>query len=188
MPSRDLGLTGRRVWPLLRRFLCIRGGDLDASICRLVLYEGWPLVKPEVNALPPAVEERLNLLLAEGHHERALELFVREVVMLDEYELSGMRAHPSWHSRISAIHAIPREIRACSRPQAAFDPEQTANITVPTILLVGEDSSDPSKADVDTVAPALPDARIGVLQGQQHVADVIASELIYKHVILFLSE
>jgi pimeloyl-ACP methyl ester carboxylesterase len=169
-------------------FCAFGAATFTANIRRLVLYEGWPLVNPEVNALPPALEERLNLLLAEDNHEAALELFMREVVMLDEDELNAVQAHPSWQARVAAVHAIPREIRACSSPQAAFDPEQAANITVATLLLVGENSSDPSKADVETVATALPDASIAVLEGQQHVADVVAPELIAKHVVEFLRE
>jgi pimeloyl-ACP methyl ester carboxylesterase len=54
------------------------------------------------------------------------------------------------------------------------------------LLLVGEKSSDPSKASVEAVASALPDARILVLEGQEHVADVLAPEIFTEHVFAFL--
>lgn len=59
---------------------------------------------------------------------------------------------------------------------------------MPVLLLTGEDSSDPSKADIETVAAALPDARIVVLEGQQHVADVLVPEVFAEHVTAFLRD
>jgi hypothetical protein len=53
-------------------------------------------------------------------------------------------------------------------------------------MLTGADSSDPSTVDIDAVAAALPDARIVVLEGQQHVADVLAPELFANRVVTFL--
>jgi pimeloyl-ACP methyl ester carboxylesterase len=69
-----------------------------------------------------------------------------------------------------------------------FDPEQAARITVPTLLLTGSDSSDPFAADTETVAAALLDARIVVLEGHQHVADILAPERFADHVLGFLRD
>jgi len=59
---------------------------------------------------------------------------------------------------------------------------------VPVLLLTGENSSDPSKADIETVAAALPDARIVVLEGQEHVADILAPKTFSEYVMAFLRE
>jgi hypothetical protein len=56
------------------------------------------------------------------------------------------------------------------------------------LMLTGSDSSDPSTADIETVAAALPDARILVLEGQQHVADILVPEVVADEVARFLSE
>jgi pimeloyl-ACP methyl ester carboxylesterase len=69
-----------------------------------------------------------------------------------------------------------------------LDPEQAAKITVPVLLLTGENSSDPSKADIETVAAALPDARIKVLEGQEHVADILVPKIFSEYVMAFLRE
>jgi hypothetical protein len=55
-------------------------------------------------------------------------------------------------------------------------------------MLAGSDSRDPSTADIDTVAAALPDARIEVLEGQQHVADILLPEVFAEHVVAFLHD
>jgi pimeloyl-ACP methyl ester carboxylesterase len=57
---------------------------------------------------------------------------------------------------------------------------------VPVQLLTGENSRDPSHADIDAVHAALPNARIVVLEHQEHVADVIVPELFARHLQDFL--
>jgi len=59
---------------------------------------------------------------------------------------------------------------------------------VPVLLVTGEKSSDPSKADIEAVAGALPDARIVVIAGQEHVADVLVPEVFAGHVLAFLGD
>jgi pimeloyl-ACP methyl ester carboxylesterase len=54
-------------------------------------------------------------------------------------------------------------------------------------LLTGSQSPD-WNPEVETVAAALPDARIAVLEGQGHVADITAPELVAKHLLAFLKE
>ena len=165
--------------------LCAFGGAaLTSNIRRLVLYEGWPSPNPDQLALPPGVEERLDALLAEGDREAVLKTFFQEVVRMPEEEFAVYRSLPAWQARIAAAHTITRESRA--EEAAQFDPEQAARITVPTLMLVGGDSPDFLKAGVDTVAAALPDARIVVLEGQQHIAIDLIPEVFAEHVVAFL--
>lgn len=105
---------------------------------------------------------------------------------MPEAELAALRAQPSWPARVAAAPTITRELRAI--PEAAFDTEQAARISVPTLLLTGSVSRDPFAADVGTVAAALPDARIVVLEGQQHVADILAPEVVAGHLAAFLRD
>jgi pimeloyl-ACP methyl ester carboxylesterase len=167
--------------------LCAFGGAaLTSNIRRLVLYEGWPSPNPDQLALPPGVEARLDALLAEGDREAVLETFFREVVRMPEEEFAVYRALPAWQVRIAAAHTITRESRA--EEAARFDPEQAATITVPTLMLVGGDSPDNIKADPETVAAALPDARIVILDGQQHIAIDLIPEVFAEHVLAFLRD
>lgn len=141
-------------------------------------------MNPDAHAFPPGVAERLDALLAEGDREAIVETVFREIVMMTEEELAALRGQPAWQARVAVAHTITREIRAV--PEARFDPEQAAKITVPTLLLTGSESRDPSTADNQTVAAALPDARITVLEGQEHVADVLVPEIFAEHVVAFL--
>jgi pimeloyl-ACP methyl ester carboxylesterase len=167
--------------------LCAFGAaTLTSKIRRLVLYEGWPQVDPDAWDVPPGVEARLDALLAAGDREAVVETVLREVVMVPEEELAALRARPSWPARVAAAHTIARELRAFA--DEVLDPGQAARITVPTLLLTGSDSPDPSAADVGAVAAALPDARVVVLPGQQHVADALAPETVAGHVVAFLRD
>ncbi|HET8788657.1 MAG TPA: alpha/beta hydrolase [Actinomycetes bacterium] len=165
--------------------LCAFGGaTLTANVRRLVLYEGWPPADPAARELPPDVGQRLDALLAEGDHDAVVETMFREVVRMPEADLAALRAQPAWTARVAAAPALVRELRAISR--VAFDPALAARITVPALLLTGSDSRDPFAADTRTVAAALPDARVVVLEGQQHVADILDPEAFAGHLVGFL--
>ena len=165
--------------------LCAFGGAaLTANLGRLVLYEGWPPADPAARELPPDVGQRLDARLAEGDHDAVVETMFREVVRMPEADLAALRAQPAWTARVAAAPALVRELRAISR--VAFDPALAARITVPALLLTGSDSRDPFAADTRTVAAALPDARVVILEGQQHVADILDPEAFAGHLVGFL--
>ncbi len=159
---------------------------LTDRIRKLVLYEGWPPVNPDALGFPPGVGERLDALLAEGDGDAVVETVFRELVGMPDDELAALREQPGWQARVAAAQRITREVQAVS--EAPFDPAQTAGIRVPTLLLTGSDSGDPARADVDTIAAALPDARIEVLEGQGHVADILVPEAFAERVVAFLRD
>ena len=166
---------------------CAFGAALRTTNIRsLVLYEGWPPVMPEKLKFPGGIEERLDALVASGDREAALELFWRQVVKVTEEDIQAIRAQPTWPSRLATVHTITREFRAFF--DDTFDPRRAARITVPVLLLVGTDTPDELRDDPETVAAALPDARIAVLEGQQHIADVLAPELFAERVLEFLHQ
>jgi pimeloyl-ACP methyl ester carboxylesterase len=159
---------------------------LTSKIRRLVLYEGWPVPNPEVYALPRGLEDRMEGLLAAGDRDAVVETIFRELELMSDEDMHAFKAAPSWPGRVAAAHTITREVRA--ETTARLDPALAARITVPVLLLTGEHSSDPSKADIEAVAAALPDVRIVVIDGQEHVADVLVPEVFTEHVLAFLRD
>lgn len=96
-----------------------------------------------------------------------------------------MKAQPSSPARVAAAHTIPREDRAFFATR--FDPDQAAKVTVPTLPLIGSES--PAwKPEAATMAGALPNARITGLEGQAHIADLLAPEVIAGTLLAFLAE
>lgn len=157
---------------------------LTPNLHRLVLYEGWPVPDPSIYALPAEVMERMNQLLAEGDRESVVEVLFRAVEDASDEDMAAIRSAPSWPGRVAAAHMVPREI--AGETHARLEPEQATRIRVPVLLVTGEDSSDPSKTEVEAVAAALPDARSLVLARQQHIADILDPETFAKHLLEFL--
>jgi pimeloyl-ACP methyl ester carboxylesterase len=166
--------------------ICAFGGArLSANISRLVLYEGWPPVNPEAFAPSEGFLERAEALLAAGDREGVVELTMLEAAKMTEEELRAFKAHPSWTARVASAHTLPREERAFY--EIPFNPEQAAKISVSTLLLTGSNSPD-WYPEVETVAASLPNARIAVLEGQGHGADITAPELVAEQLLAFLRE
>lgn len=167
-------------------FCAFGAATLTSNIDRLVLYEGWPVPDPAVFALPAEVEERMEALLAAGDRDAVVETAFRHFTLMTDEDLAGFRAAPSWHGRVAAAHTITREIRA--EAQARLDSRLAARITMPTLLVVGARSADPAKVSVETVAAALPNARVAVFDSQGHVADVVVPEIFAHRMLAFLRD
>lgn len=157
---------------------------LTSNIRSLILYEGWPVPDPDTTIFPPGVEDQMEALLAAGEREAALETFMRQVVQMPEEEFRPYRALPAWQARIAAAHTILRECRS----ETEFDPAQASKITVPVLLLVGSDSPDMLKGDYEIVAATLADARVTILDGQQHIAMDMIPEIFAERVLAFLRD
>jgi pimeloyl-ACP methyl ester carboxylesterase len=157
---------------------------LTKNIRRLLLYEGWPVPDPSIYALPAEVVRRIDTLLAAGDRDGVVETLFRSVEEMSDEDMAALRQAPSWPGRVAAAHTVTREILAETR--ARLDTEQAAKISVPVLLLIGEKSTDPARREVGAVAAALPNARLLVLAGQQHIADIVDPENFANHLLEFL--
>ena len=157
---------------------------LTPNVRKLVLYEGWPVPDPSIYALPPVVMTRISDLLAEGDRDGVVEALFRSVEETSDEDMAALRLAPSWPGRVAAAHTVPREILGES--EARLKPEQAGKITVPVLLLTGEESTDPAKAQVGAVAAALSNAQQLVLARQQHIADILDPEAFANHLLRFL--
>jgi pimeloyl-ACP methyl ester carboxylesterase len=122
--------------------------------------------------------------LAEGDREAVVETAIRYFTLVSDADMAALRAAPSWPGRVAGAHTISRECAAGA--PARLDPQSAARITVRVLLLVGEQSLDPAKPAVDTGASTLPDARIELLAGQEHVADAFAPDLVAERLLVIL--
>ncbi len=148
---------------------------------RLALYE--PAFRG-VFDYPPGLLGRLGALVATGRSEEAVTLAFRERVGLSPGDVDALRQLPSWASRVEAAPTVPRELELDAT--LAFDPAPYGDLTVPTLLLVGERSPAGQQAVVRAVDEALPDSRIVVLPGQGHMAQATAPELVARALIRFV--
>lgn len=157
---------------------------MTANIDRLVLYE--PSTRAAAGELRAGAVDRMEARLAQGDREAALAIVLREIVMLPQEQVSALREQPSWQGRVAAVHTVPRELAA--EIGGAVELDRLADVTVPVLLVGGGESPDYMKSDTRAIAGALPNARVVVLEGQDHVGDILAPEAFAEAVIPFLRE
>jgi pimeloyl-ACP methyl ester carboxylesterase len=142
---------------------------LTSAVGRLVLYEPPVLLSSfgDFNRVLEQVEEHL---LGGRRTEAALTFLgsiasAHEVAMLRDFA-------PAWRQIERDVHTVPRELRtALSLPRRRYD-----DLTMPTLLLVGETSPEFLAASVRHLATVLPSPRTTVIPGQAHMAQAFAAE------------
>lgn len=164
-------------------FCSLEAARLTAHLRRLILYE--PPTPGLKDTLPPPIAGRLQAYLAAGQREAVISTFLLEIAGLSQEELDMLRSLPSWQGRIDAAHTILREINSLEE-YGLFNPGRYQGVTVPTLLLVGGDSRAGYHAFIRELHAILPDSRVAVLPGQQHVAMNTAPEMFAGEVLAFL--
>jgi len=152
---------------------------------KLVLYEP-PLPRPGVPINPEGFSERLQALLDAGDREGVLTTFLREGPRMPPHQIEQLRSSPAWPARVAVAHTLPRE--ALALDSYRFDAQRFKELQTPTLLLLGGDSPPFFKAAIEAVDTALPNSRIVVLPGQEHIAMDTAPDLFVREVVTFLTE
>jgi pimeloyl-ACP methyl ester carboxylesterase len=155
---------------------------LSSNVERLVLYEGMILEGTDV--VPPGLAARLQEMLDAGQLEGTLLHFLRDFVGMSETEIDLLRSgEEAWKIRIGNARTIPRELEAQER--YVFPPRRFESMTAPTLLLVGSESPRREMEAAEAVAAELPDARISVMAGQEHIAMYTAPEVFIAELVDF---
>ncbi|CAN5580846.1 alpha/beta hydrolase [soil metagenome] len=158
---------------------------LADNVRKLILYEP-PIGEASTVVDHDDVSTRLHALLSAGDREGVVTTFMREIVGMPDHEFKRFRASPAWPARIAAAHTLPREDLA--QKQYRLDEERCRTITKPTLLLTGGDSPAFFRDAARRIDATLPDCRIVVLPGQQHIAIDTAPQLFVEEVLAFLRD
>lgn len=166
--------------------LCVLEAALHTqNLNKLMVYEpGLPL--PGLPLYPEGVIDRLQALLQAGDREGVLTTLFREVVMMMPHEIEELKSSPTWPLQVASAYNAVREARA--EEQYEFKAGRFKDFRTPTLLLQGGESPPFLKTMTGAVAAALPNSRIAVMPGQQHIAINTAPELFLQEVITFLSK
>jgi pimeloyl-ACP methyl ester carboxylesterase len=166
--------------------ICSLEASLKTSNLRkLILYEP-PIHTYIKKSYTTDTLDRMNSCLHDGQHEKALLMFLKEIVGIPQNEINMLRSLPNWSSRIATAHTIPREEESVR--SYIFKPQRFSHMDTPTLLLLGSDSPPLFKAAIDTLKESILNSRVVMLPGQQHAAMDTASELFLSEVIGFLIE
>ena len=157
---------------------------LTDKIKKLILYEPpLPLGPP---AYPPGVPEKMQALIDSNRNEDALEVFFKEVVKMPDYEFEKYSRLPVYKRRIELAPTIPRELTLGQI--YSFNSEKFTNLQTPVLLMLGGDSPGLFKKAIRVLDETLPDSRVLIMPGQQHIAMDTDPEMFVREVNKFLME
>ena len=115
-----------------------------------------------------AYVEALQALLAKGHRDGALELFMRLAGSPDE-QIDAARRSPMWPGLMALAHTLVYDA-ACLRDRRPPPAARLATIQQPTLVVTGG-SADFYERAADTMAERIPRAERRTLENQSHVVD-----------------
>jgi pimeloyl-ACP methyl ester carboxylesterase len=164
-------------------YISLEASLLTENIDRLILYE--PATPGVPGIMPPETAEKMKLLLDHGDRDGVISTFMAEVALVPPKELEILRSVPAWQGRVAAAHTILRELEELEN-SPPFDPDRFNRLTVDTLLLLGGDSPHEYGDFIKAIDAALPNGRLVILPGQQHVAMNTAPELFVSEVLKFL--
>jgi pimeloyl-ACP methyl ester carboxylesterase len=156
-----------------------------SSLRKLILYE--PPIHTDVkkNYASDAFD-RMNSYLHAGEREKALLIFLQEIVGIPQNEINMLRSLPSWPSRVATADTLARE--EASVDSYILKPQRFSHMETPTLLLLGDDSPPFFRAAIEALKKAIPNSSIAILPGQRHAAMETAPKLFISEMIRFLTE
>lgn len=147
--------------------LALEGVLHGLPIHRLAIYE-MAAVTGENRPHPPAdVFTRLTALVDAGDREGATELFLSEQVGVPEPAIAGMRTGQAWPFLTSQAHTLPYDV-AISGQGLALRPERLATVSIPALILSGDQTWPWMQTAAKALAAAIPGARHQELPGHDH--------------------
>jgi pimeloyl-ACP methyl ester carboxylesterase len=175
--------------------VCLYGVSLGAVLAleaapriphlhRLALYE--PLVSDGTDLNPPGFIDRIEKLVDAGDAEEAIIAYLHEGGGVPRNDIEALRETPGWPLRVRAAHTLAREERAIS--DYRLEPGRFRDLTVPVLLLLGSESPQMFRTTTDHLHAVLPDSQVHTLDGQGHLADVMAPRQVADTLSAFLLE
>lgn len=144
----------------------IEAALLAENLRTLVLYE--PAFDPDGFRFPPGLVDRLDVLLDAGDRNGVVTALMSDFLDLSPDELTELQASPSWPALVSTAHTLPRELRSVEAYR--FDPARFRGLSVPTVLLEGDESPAELRVGVRLLDEALPNSRLVTMLGVGHEA------------------
>jgi pimeloyl-ACP methyl ester carboxylesterase len=140
------------------------------AISRLALYEP-PYMVTKGGHLPPAdLAARITELSSSGRRGEAVEFWMKVTVGLPDEAIAQMRQGPAWPALEAVVHTAAYDATIMA-DQERGDPLPAAwasQVTVPTLIMDGENSPAWMHHAVDALAELLPDTRRHTFPGADH--------------------
>ncbi|MET8146384.1 alpha/beta hydrolase [Sphaerisporangium sp. NPDC005288] len=144
--------------------LALEAAHAGSKISKLVVFEP-PYVTDGSRAALPSEKEISDLVRA-GRRGDAVELFMVKGADVPAEMIGQLREQPFWAGMEDIAHTLAYE--AAIVGPGAVPAERFASVTVPTLVLVGAESSPRMQDAARAVDAVLPDSRLATLDGMAH--------------------
>ena len=163
------------------------GGLIAAGAARLLELPRLALYEPAMGGVVATREtiERWEQLIADGDRDTVVRESFRDIAGYDDAAIEAVACSPVWEARKQVAPTLPRELRA--ELEHRFDSEAMAELTAPTLLLVGTESPDWAVRSVAAYADAIPGSQTRNLEGEGHSANMTAPGLLATELGRFLA-
>ncbi len=162
--------------------VCALGVALRSPIKKMVLYEP-PL--PVCGSVAGGYLSEYRAAIDAGDPDKALEIGFTHFASVPPGKIQAMRQASDWQETRMHAHTWSREVEAIEEHGPSL--ERYRFLHVPTLLLLGTlSAAHPLKDASEALARTLPDVRLVRFQGQGHLANLRAPELVAGCVREFL--
>lgn len=149
-------------------FIALETVASGANIDAVAVYEPpYLTASPDAYLSASDYGTRLRDVLAEGHPDQAVELFLRQVSggWFDE----GLKSEPWWPGMVALGPSLQYDAALTGEGDVPVD--RLRAITAPTLVMYGGKSYDWAHKSVEAIAGAVPNASVEMLPDQDHRPD-----------------
>jgi pimeloyl-ACP methyl ester carboxylesterase len=158
--------------------LALRAAASGLAIGMLVLYDPPFVVDESVPPLPPDLPKQLASLVEGDRRGEAVELFQTRAIGMPEAVVAQMR-HAPFRPAMEAV-AQTLVYESILIGDLRLPPDLLPAVSVPALVITGEDSPPVLQAAAEVVADGLAQGRLVVLEGQSHDIDPDATAAVMR--------
>jgi pimeloyl-ACP methyl ester carboxylesterase len=148
--------------------LALIAAGSGVSATKLALWE--PPYIPEGIPRPPEDQvSQYESMIAEGRRGDAVEYFMSKVVGMPAEVVAGARSQPWWGATEALAHTLAYDARIMGNYTIPTD--VAASVKVPTLVVAGGADFPWMRQTARTLAAALPNGEVRILDGQGHDVD-----------------
>jgi pimeloyl-ACP methyl ester carboxylesterase len=108
-------------------------------------------------------------MIAEGRRGDAVEYFMTKVIGMPPEVVAGARLQPWWAATEARAHTLAYDARIMG--DYSIPNDLAASVKVPTMVIAGGADFPWMLQTAETLAAALPDGQVRILEGQGHDVD-----------------
>lgn len=154
-------------------------GSSSGAVLALIAAESVPVTKLALweppfipDDLPPPPEDQVSqyeTMVAEGRRGDAVEYFMTKIIGMPAEVVAGARTQPWWAATEALAHTLAYDARIMG--DYSIPKDRAASVKVPTMVIAGGADFPWMRQTAETLAAALPDGQVRLLEGQGHDVD-----------------